>query len=309
MQGASSTTTIYVFSGLPALALWGLTACNFNASYSDTQYRCDETGECPQGQLCESGICREDPAQSGRCGTLAAAVEDFERLDLTDVDERRWDYWSDDPGLMTIDHGQLVFSFPADAAQVGAGFGTKPIYALEHSAATVEIVDLSIDPGANIGLQLYTREDSRAGLYYQDGTLYAEYRESGHTDVKTLLPYDADAHRIWRVRELDGELLWETSADGVEFTAHESREVSAFGPWIGSYVGLWKQSESPEPVTVVLDNLNGAEIPLPLCASESLTDDFDDGRRGDAWQLHEHGECQVRETDGRLGFEFPESGE
>lgn len=306
MQGEPLTTTVMrrLLGGL-MLVLSGLAACQFDSTYGDTEYRCDESGVCPDGQICQSGVCRPDPTQ---CGTLAAAKEDFDRLDLTQIDRRRWHYWSDKPEFITVDDGQLVFSLPADAHGVGAGFGTQPVYALTGSAATVEIMDISMDHSTTLALELYARDGSRASLSYRDETLYAVYRGGADPEILASLPYAPSAHRFWRVRESDDNLLWESSADGVEFTEHASRAVSDFGPWVGAYINLRKEHTSPERVTVALDDLNGMQSSAPLCASATMTDDFDDGKRGTQWQVYEFGECKVRETDGRLGFEFPDSG-
>ena len=55
-------------------------------------------------------------------------------------------------------------------------------------------------------------------MQVHDGVLACRtFVDWAHT-TPAALPYDADAHRWWRLREQAGQTYWEISADGVAWT-------------------------------------------------------------------------------------------
>lgn len=294
-----------VATGILAFAL---AACSFKADYADTEYRCDQSGECPSGHGCFDGVCLASPPDdvpAGECGTLAAAVQDF--TDITPLDENLWFSWVDVPVDMTVADGQLRFSIPADADNVGAAFGTQPVYALKDSAATVEVIDLSVDDTVFVTLDLEDQDGRHLHLYHDSGSLVMELDDLASSMQVAFIDYNPVEHRFWRIHEQDGSLYWSTSADGRNYTEHASLPSDVIGPWVGSHVEIWKSAPGQVPGTVVFDNLNAGRPPASFCPSASLVDDFDDGVTSSDWYISDSGVCTVSERDGRLGFEFPEA--
>jgi hypothetical protein len=54
-----------VVTGWLALAASLAAACSIKADFSDTQFRCDEVPDCPQGQDCIGGVCRAGGGADG----------------------------------------------------------------------------------------------------------------------------------------------------------------------------------------------------------------------------------------------------
>jgi hypothetical protein len=54
-------------TGIAALAVSGITACNYDVTFVDCQVRCTGSGDCPDSFTCQAGMCRA-PGQTGACG-------------------------------------------------------------------------------------------------------------------------------------------------------------------------------------------------------------------------------------------------
>ena len=293
--------------------LLGSSACTFNSNYQDTEYRCDLSQECPSGFACSAGVCRSLAELEAPCGTTEMAAVDFTDFDPDDLPWLEW-WWFDDGydvdgnPYMFAEDGQLVFYVPGDHYDVGVGFGSKTIFPLSGSAASIELVEMPADGTLGMLLSIMDDESRNVAWWVEPDSLYTSYDDGiGYTTLD-IIPYDPAVHRWLRVSERDGEFVWETSPDNIEWTVHTTMEVPDFDPWVYVDLEVWKGASTQEGSAIVVDNLNGGTSDMNYCPAATLQDDFDDGTPAVAWDVDGDGNCQIREQDGRLGFAFPDAG-
>lgn len=310
---------LVIYGGLCA----GLFGCKLSANYDDTRYRCDESGQCPDGFSCIQGWCEAVPPDpdgglpdpdSGLpplpdgCGTMGIPYNDFE---VDTINTRRWSY-SDD-GTLTVAHagGQLVFTIPAGQAGAGARYYTAPYYRMQGGTASVEVPPLQVDSGVSFTFRLETHGNERWWINHRDGALTMKWRDVRGDEYQVAsIPYEPDQHRFWRFREQDGTVYWETSADGVTYNENASSAIDVSQMLVRLRLSVWLDVAQPEDRVLVADNLNGGVASdLAFCPVEILRDDFDDGQIALVWDDWDTGTGAVFEQDGQLVSVFAGAGE
>ena len=293
-----------------ALAFLAGPACTFDADFSGTRYRCDQSGTCPEGSFCVNGWCRDDSVEGGVCGTLAVAQHDFERaIDLDTLDNWSiWDYHANSASYIDTRDGVLRFELPNDLVEDGAEFMSRKLFARDGSQATVELLERSYDVGSSAYFLIIDDQGDHLEFYEEQGQVHLLLHNDNEETVLAQFEFDLEAHRFWRIRVDRGVGYFETSADGVAFVEHASTPTRDIDPWIGVMVGLWKWEPTQGSAVFVVDNLNTDQTPAPFCPTSFLQDDFDDQVRSTDWELDRNGSCLGYEQDGRLVFEFPSSG-
>ncbi len=317
--------------GWVAIALLG-SSCSFRANFDGTRYRCDQSGECPDGYSCVVGYCEAesppidasvaadadnpDPdaaavpgpdasvVPTGPCGTMEMAALDF---DDGTFDPDLFFTWEDDPATATLTGGELVLGAPAGATNVGSGLWSDEIYRMASSRAFIEVV--SVDESSDDYVDFGFGSDYSGYLIGQrQGTLYFAVVVDGDYTTLDSIPYSASDHRWWQVREEDGRVYFETSPDGTSWTTrHDVALMSGVGPLVAVGVEFWTDDAQPEATAAVFDNLGGGTTDVKWCPTASLTDDFDDGQPGWLFDTWVWDNCMVRETGGMLSFAFPDA--
>jgi hypothetical protein len=311
---------LYTTTGWLVLALV-MAGCTINSDFSDTRYRCDVSGECPGGFACVAGYCEASQEDAGvdpdgggvsskKCGTVEMVVEDFEGAEMNG---EHWGMWVDQLMLLSVEQrdGQLAFEIPTEIASVGSGYHTRSWYRFTGSRAFVEVVDAQEE--SDMGLSFHVRAPESEGggnRWYTEqraGTLRFWERIDGRNAQLASVSYDPVAHRWWQIREQDGVVYWETSADATTWATHAMMPTELAGEPVQVRVETWVSNPQPVPRTFLIDNLNGGISPgIRWCPAATFTDDFDDGIMKSEWLISGNGACMTREQDGQLVFDYSE---
>jgi hypothetical protein len=296
-----------------------LSGCKLSADYDGTRYRCDESGQCPDGFSCMAGWCESDPlsgpdgglpdGSSGvpaNCGTMAIAFNDFE---TSTIDTGRWSYWNDSPLTVAHEGGQLAFTVPAGAASVSAGYQTRAYHRMQDSRGFVEVLPLEVDSGVSFTFTLQTFGRDRWTTTHEGGALVFRMRDALNDYTLASVPYVAEEHRFWQIREQDGTVYWETSADGQAWTAQASASVDVSAALVRLRLSVYVSTAQPVDHVLMADNLNGGVASdISWCPGEILVDDFDDIQIAPVWDPFDSGTCAVLEQGGQLVFVYAEPG-
>ncbi|MBA3451579.1 MAG: hypothetical protein H0T42_00615 [Deltaproteobacteria bacterium] len=98
------------------------------------------------------------------------------------------------------------------------------------------------------------------------------------------LPFDAVAHRWWRIARTGDDITWETSADGMTFVQRSLFPGLTWATFmrvnflVGAPVGV-------TPFTVAFDHFNGGASSGEACQTFALADDFEDGEIAEQWEV------------------------
>lgn len=142
------------------------------------------------------------------------------------VDQPLWFATAPSP-FCTVEEtgGEVVIAPRTGATPVGSdrfcGYQTEKQYQLDGSAITVsinELIDGDLDGYANI-LLLQDIAERAVGFYADSGRIFCQIEDTEACD----LLYAPAEHRHFRVGLAGGELRWEVSADGTDFTTVVSR--------------------------------------------------------------------------------------
>ncbi|HEX8245522.1 MAG TPA: hypothetical protein VF541_18565, partial [Longimicrobium sp.] len=146
------------------------------------------------------------------------------------------------------------------AANSYAGYTAKGTYDLTGSQIWVELVRAPRTGQAR--LRAYLSEGNELSIGLVDGVFRCEQQSGGAYLVFLTLPYDPQAHRWLRIRELNGTVYWETSPDAGAWTTLYSAPapfaLTAISP--GIFTGTYQAA--PSPGVVIFDNLNVPETTL-----------------------------------------------
>jgi len=154
-----------------------------------------------------------------------------------------------------------------------SGYASAAIYTLEGSAASTQVFPpaaggATVDAWAQLLVTSATPgTDAVMKVNAATGDLAMELRTGFFDPGAVLLPYDPAAHAWLRVREAGGDLLWDTSPDGVTWT---TRRTAAAPTWVSDtdlQVQLVAHRDSGTDDFAEFDNFNVAPF-------AQLTDDF-----------------------------------
>lgn len=253
-------------------------ACGFDAKF-DGRFRCDVDHACPGGAACGAdGFCEGggdaidagDPGDGGidggglaECGTTDALRDDWAAQESTEL---RW--LCGGPIAVADDHLRASLAASEDA------YGectTRRQYRLSGSGVTVAPETSGDDVEAIVGVELSTGVDYRAVLH-QGRVRFI--RVEGE-DYETLVdkPYDAIDDARWRVREADGELLFETASDAGDFVERASSDQDDLPAYVTVHVSGWGPDNRDTAGVVRFGPVN-AGAAAPLCAASSIVDTF-----------------------------------
>jgi hypothetical protein len=148
---------------------------------------------------------------------------------------------------------------PTSGDSVYGGYTSTASYDLTDSQVTVEVPRVLRNVGsAETYLGIANTAGDRVVLKVGEGTIYCSRRAAGATASTHLgeIPYDAAAHRWWRVREQYGTLHFELSGDGRAWTtlAAIPTPFSLAAVTIDLAAGTYL--DAPSPGVAVFDSLN-----------------------------------------------------
>jgi hypothetical protein len=208
----------------------------------------------------------------GSCNGIDRIADDFEDGVQGDI----WDAAYASAGTSYAETGgELVLTLAPNAAAY-VGYSATYFYDLRNNRTFAELVQAP-GPGAVAGLSADYTQLQYLHINVRDGVVTASQDIAGTFSVVATIPYDAAMHRFLGFEERDGQLYFETSADGVTFTPFTQEadpfDLSLMRPEV--YAGT--QTPVPSPGVARFGSFNGTATGLGGCPISTLVDHFDDG--------------------------------
>jgi hypothetical protein len=164
------------------------------------------------------------PGGSGGGGVIFDCAANGTNTLTDDFDDGAVDAQWNQYGTVDEDGGTLVLD-PGGSASAGtfAILQAVDTYDLRSCAVTVRAVQVPSDvPNAYAGLAVYVDQENYTELIVGGPDLHSVTWVAGVSAGVLSVPYDANAHAWWRLREQGGTLFYEVSEDGIAFVAHSS---------------------------------------------------------------------------------------
>jgi hypothetical protein len=209
------------------------------------------------GAPASAGVVRFDnliggPAASGWCpvSTLSDDFEDGAR-------DARWSRTT--AGTVgTAEDGRLLFTLPPNNDGADARYQTARAFDLRGDAIAIRLDSLTSSSGLMAELRLGHGDGNAVAIRVQDDELLLlQQLDGGGDDAVLRLPFDANVHRWWRIRDEAGRLSWETSSDGRAWTLQSSRAPSpAFVNAVDVQIAAATTTELDAVQVIAFDDLN-----------------------------------------------------
>ena len=191
--------------------------------------------------------------------------------DFATQDAAKWNYY----GGAAATAGQLVVPCLSSYGAGAETFG-QAVYDLTGSSICVEAVQMpNLGNGSTEAFfELGIDADNRITFYKSGADLGFRERVAG-VNSQTVIAYNADAHRWWRIRESGGTLYWDTSPDGNTWTNRRSKTatIALTSFYVALAAGFW--GTEPTPGTAIFDNVNVAptsiSVPVGFTGSGELS--------------------------------------
>jgi hypothetical protein len=173
---------------------------------------------------CTVGVARvyAEPAGGAETCPIASLTDDFE-------DGARGSVWGEgwESPECVLDEGSGVLRLSCAAASyASSAYGSSAAYDLTGSSASVELASTPAPDEDSWMTFAITRPEADTMYTIQTEGSFLEVYEviRGSWSQVVSLPFDADAMRVVRFSEAGGQLSFEHSADGVDFTTFHQRE-------------------------------------------------------------------------------------
>jgi len=195
-----------------------------------------------------------NPSTSQPWCAAATATDDFD-------DQKRGPLWSgtDNSELdctMSEDaQGQLRVDYqPADTGI--CRYRSGPAFDLTDSAATVQLVDPPDETDNDVAVFALERDyDNWVNMRLTGGTITLSKRANGIDSMILNLPYDAMAHRWWRISEQSSSLHFQASSDGKDFKTLHSQPTPFAMDAVEIQLGGGRTTTGMNAGQVAFDNL------------------------------------------------------
>lgn len=152
-------------------------------------------------------------ADAAPCNPVPLVSDDFE----DGVIDPAWTSYSDAGTTLEEADGVLRVAFSGEA-QAWAGYLTIDSHDLRGGSLGAEVRQV----GGMTILELKSG-NTRIQTYADLGTLHATVMVDAETITSFETDYLADVHVHWRMREQEGRIHWETSADGTTWSELDAR--------------------------------------------------------------------------------------
>lgn len=269
--------------------------------------RCDD-GVCAAPFVCTGGLCvrpgdatdagPDDDPETG-CGKARQLADRFDGAALSPS----WSAEVETGGSVQVTSGALLLLVPAtlDASPSAAVF-SRFAYDLRESSVSVAVPLVADDDVTTSALEVSGPGGEELALLYHRGGLLNAAMVTAAGESTSSIDYDAALHRVWRLAERSGRLLFQTgpAAAGPWTTLSEV----AAPPWAATArVGLrhFGIESSPEPRVAQFDDVNGGEPRGDACPLAELADTFDNAVARPLWFASAPSPwCRVQEANGEV---------
>lgn len=202
--------------------------------------------------------------------------------------------------------GEVVIALPATtlASSQYGGFQSVLHFDVHGARVAVEVPQtVATTTNAETDIQLVSVEDDTVSITEEAGELQAAKYVGGMTTVLGMTPYDAATQQWWALREDAGTLYFETSPDGVTYTAFQSMPTPSFASLVAFIVEAGSYQTEMNAGAAHFDNVNHGTRSGQFCPAGTLRDDFNSGTVGDEWGAsYISGNCSYGESSGHVTF-------
>lgn len=228
----------------------------------------------------------------GPCGFINALSDDFESFNDS--------VWSDDVYNTTVfQDGTLVMSMQAPDAY--ASYESEFYYDLTGHSIEIGVAALDLQGDQSMWFSIGVNDENYAEFWVNDGELrFGRAVAGSYSLVAPSVPLDTAGLR-WRFAESGGDLVLDTSEDGMSWETRASVPVaSAFDPrYVKVVVGVSSDGTTMGGGVQVNDVQGGPTVGA-VCKTASFVDDFDDGVTSDWYNWFEESECFIEEVGGAV---------
>ncbi len=158
---------------------------------------------------------------------------------------------------MTETGQQVVLALGGTSGSYSAYYNGTTTYDLTGSYAVIKAVTVSPDAATNAQNFIKLEKDATNYLAMgkQAGNLYMQRQVAG-VDSTTTLTYDTTNHKWWRIRESGGNILWDTSPDGITWTNRRSLANPFVITAMKMQIGAGTFAAQASPGTFTFDEFN-----------------------------------------------------
>jgi hypothetical protein len=147
--------------------------------------------------------------------------------------------------------GRLVIELADGVAESYAGYVTRVGHDLRGRAMTVQLVEVPAAADVGCYATLVTPDEAHElDFTVATATLTARVDDVAFASA----PFDPSAQSWWRIRELDGVVIWETSPDGRAWARFAERAAPAFVAGVRPNIGGGTQRVVALPGRCAFDN-------------------------------------------------------
>jgi hypothetical protein len=237
--------------------------------------------------MCVAGYCESNPSNgdggidapitsgdgspdatvpSGACGGLELLTDDFGDGTLVGYP---W-YGFDDTGVTLAESGgDFVVNIGAGSADVWGGNGSQAFYDFHETQIQTKIDALG---GQDTVLEVRGAFDEKAQLVAEAGQLHAAVFNTGNDGDRAQVALDLPSQTYWRIREHQGRMYWEYSADRQSWTnLWDEPDPFAMDDVMG-YLAAGGQLASASAARYA--DVNGQGTTESFCGASTLHEDF-----------------------------------
>ncbi len=182
---------------------------------------------------------------------MASFVDDFDD-NSPGLD---WNGWANSCNQPTMSNGRIEYAVAANQS-ADCGFELRSAWRLTDSSFHVEVPSV-LNPATN-GTTYMTLIDFRgnnAGINIQSGGI-GFWLCNPDCNQLSSMTYEPDANRWLRIREDGGELVWETSRNGRDWSEHVRAAPGFTTDQMSVNLGVALPTAHATPGTTIFDNVN-----------------------------------------------------
>lgn len=203
-----------------------------------------------------------------------------------------------DEGIQYRQGEGAVFDFPNPTSATLGNLTSRHQHDLRNSAFTVHIAEAIPEIATYIALESsITSNTPSAAISVTQG----EMRFAVNRSLLATLDYDASRDKVWRIREQEGTLFFETGPSEEEMTLRS--ETIAYGEFDPSHVKakIGVVGNDVPPGRVVFGSVTPQSPPTTYCSATSFRAPFSGSELGPQWSpIRASDECEYAVADGEL---------
>jgi len=219
---------------------------------------------------------------AGPCGKPSVLADDFQ-------DGAPAPVWTVSAASGVVEQAGTLVLTPTGAE---TGYRSDPFVDMTDAAAEIEVRGVATAGSGVLSVFQFSTGSTTFGISEVDDTL-----RLGLAGAALEIPFDAVAHRHWRIEEASGTLMFATSPDGIAWTVQHTAPTPASARFVSVGLLALNPAASPTPGTVTFAEFSSFVAPSAWCPTTDLSDAFDDSVIGREWAYHGHTSNGCTETE------------